>query len=33
MAFSLNEYLARIGFNREARADFSTFQSLHGVVE
>lgn len=29
MAFSLNEYLARIGFNREARADFSTFQSLH----
>ncbi|HAZ53501.1 MAG TPA: N-hydroxyarylamine O-acetyltransferase [Franconibacter helveticus] len=29
MAFSLNEYLARIGFNREARADFSAFQSLH----
>ena len=29
MAFTLEHYLARIGFNREARVDFSTLQSLH----
>lgn len=29
MAFSLADYLARIGYSREARVDFSTLQSLH----